>query len=708
MSDANIQHTGGVVYRATNRRTFKACRTCRLQKARCIINTPNPPCRRCRATGRDCIFEEITGGNTSRRRTASAQATEKNDEATDTTRLARLEQEVARLRETVGQLSRKSPRNKLSRHTSDTDSSPWLSPSPSSKGLEAHRAPQPARLGDRASAPEDLGHMHLDAPITAVHAMTSRSFIGDRVSPTEFPLTEQKEIVSASKGWGDLISREIISEHDARRLFQLYMANANVFLPLFDPAADDFDSMRAYSPFCFVTILAIALRVDPQTPESITKGGRCLQEARHLAMKSLFASSVSVETVQGMLLLAAYSESNWFAVSHAYQMGLDLGLLNSPEREDMPYRECPEQSDNPRSYEEMHLSRMLRTGLILHQVEQEIGSGTAHRSQRAVPPNILQDSSLSNLISAPQWMRIVSNIEIVHIRERMLHDIGDNNIPAQNIPELIGRVDGDIEAWFIGWDAKYEALGCPVTSFSRSSLRLQRDYAFIIISSAIISKLGSRRRSLDSIQTMIDATLERSTRILASIAEKNDYKWYLPWAPTYSALFPAFTATLAMRLARLRPDTVDWGALNALFAAVAGILERYPYPQFARIIRELASLAIQLASSRDWNPPRPTNDSTIQLAEQFPFKSAPIRHATPEAVNSAAIAGPDSTSWIASSESHSGTIENGTDANDPYAAMDLAIPSLPSTPGYMLDFNSFAASLQMSFGDVEDYTLFQG
>ena len=53
-----------VTYRSTQMRTFKACRTCRLQKTRCI-GAENPPCRRCRATGRDCVFEELGSSNKS-------------------------------------------------------------------------------------------------------------------------------------------------------------------------------------------------------------------------------------------------------------------------------------------------------------------------------------------------------------------------------------------------------------------------------------------------------------------------------------------------------------------------------------------------------------------------------------------------------------------------------------------------------------------
>ncbi len=46
------------VFKVTARKTFKACRACRLQKARCE-SEKNAPCRRCQDNGRDCIFDDL-------------------------------------------------------------------------------------------------------------------------------------------------------------------------------------------------------------------------------------------------------------------------------------------------------------------------------------------------------------------------------------------------------------------------------------------------------------------------------------------------------------------------------------------------------------------------------------------------------------------------------------------------------------------------
>ncbi len=90
-----------------------------------------------------------------------------------------------------------------------------------------------------------------------------------------------------------------------------YMTGANAFLPLFDPIVDTFEAVRQSSTFCLTVILAIALSVDRARPSSEKLRDHTHAEACHLAAKSLFMASPRLETVQAMVLLAAYSEKNW-------------------------------------------------------------------------------------------------------------------------------------------------------------------------------------------------------------------------------------------------------------------------------------------------------------------------------------------------------------------------------------------------------------
>lgn len=192
------------------------------------------------------------------------------------------------------------------------------------------------------------------------------------------------------------------------------MANANVFLPIFDPAVDSFDAVRQSSTFCFTVILAIALRAEhPHSHSSPTqKGDQCFLEAQNLATQSLFASFARLETIQGMLLLAAYSDKNWFAVSHAYQMSRDMGLYDTIYEEDDTLKSVHALRDS----RDRRLVRRTRTALILHHVEQEVASGTTRPSKgRPVNEDFMKDF-LGNKFLNTYDMRIVANVEIVQLR----------------------------------------------------------------------------------------------------------------------------------------------------------------------------------------------------------------------------------------------------------------------------------------------------
>ena len=189
------------------------------------------------------------------------------------------------------------------------------------------------------------------------------------------------------------------------------MANANAFLPLFDPATDTFDAMRRHSTFCFTAILAVALRADSPSSDPSWRGERCFLEAQNLAAKSLFTGSPRLETIQGMIVLAANSDRNWFAVSHAYQMSRDIGLWKLLSR-DAGHHTADTETRTTGPGNRL-LARRMRTALILHHVEQEVAGGTSRSSKGEPVESRVLDGFLRNKASSLSNIRIVSNVEIV-------------------------------------------------------------------------------------------------------------------------------------------------------------------------------------------------------------------------------------------------------------------------------------------------------
>jgi hypothetical protein len=106
----------------------------------------------------------------------------------------------------------------------------------------------------------------------------------------------------------------------------------HLFIPLFDPSYDTYESLKERSPWTFDAILAIAAKIRSGNGPLSGTFYKCLEEAQGIARSSLFGPVVRKEAVQGMLLLAAWSTNGWLPSGHAMRMALDLGLHRALEK----------------------------------------------------------------------------------------------------------------------------------------------------------------------------------------------------------------------------------------------------------------------------------------------------------------------------------------------------------------------------------------
>lgn len=274
-------------------------------------------------------------------------------------------------------------------------------------------------------SPEDLDLLRLNAPITAVHSMRPNCPSTDSSSPqshrlhasargVESPLCPLRESNPDTSGFDDVISAGLLSESKARELFHLYMAGANIFLPLFDSSTDTFEAIRERSAFCLCAILTVALQLDRSLPDSEDVLRKCTIETQALASRTLFSSSPKPEDIQGMLVLAAYAEKNWFAVSHALEMAEDIGLRNCLPRL-LGEREHGH-GIRPTPSSQKRLTRMARVFLVLHNVEREVASGIARKSKLEPLNEQHLRSFLECKYAVIYDIRIVSTIEITQLR----------------------------------------------------------------------------------------------------------------------------------------------------------------------------------------------------------------------------------------------------------------------------------------------------
>ncbi|KAK5796280.1 hypothetical protein VI817_005565 [Penicillium citrinum] len=582
-----------IVFRAENIpvRFFKACRWCRRQKMRCDARN-QVPCFRCRSTGRDCILDPIedTRRRNDRRRKPSTPARySASAVASPLDHRSGFHTPASREREY-------SPAAGNASFDTSIDSLPESSTfrEPRRSQTADHHGPESQQL-----SPNDM-----IAPVSAVHSMSVNLLGSDDIF---------MEHSSGGDPRGDIIARGIVTEERARVMYDRFTGGMKNFLGLFDPIRDTFDSIRSRSLFCFTVIIYLASRAVVDL-RSDTHMQRVLQdEAQRLAEDSFFERPTKLETVQGMILLAAYSEKTWFSTALILRTALDSGLEKSLDRllsqEDVP------RSSLSASMADRQLVWQTRTWLISFTLELDVASGTGRKSRIGEVDIMKLRRFLDYPLSLPSDMRTVCIVELHQLRgnSRMVIEncgiIGD--IVSTELPAIMTR----LQSWWTTWDEIHMNNGFHAGAFQRSSLKLMLLYARIFVLCATLARIQKLQPTSSSSDTeIIDQNVLNLWQSLittimdqmAFLINEPAYRCQLPWAPTYPALTIAFVTTFALRIARWRPNMINQDLLLERAEKICDFLKQPPYPDIHRTVSIFVNYARALIASQRSQ----SNDST--------------------------------------------------------------------------------------------------
>ncbi|KZN93291.1 Protein priB [Penicillium chrysogenum] len=597
-----------IVYRAENVpvRFFKACRWCRRQKMRCDARS-QVPCFRCRSSGRDCILDPIDDG---RRR---------NDRRRKTTTPARNQSTASPLGSRTGYHTPASRDQGFSPATvQDGGFDTPIDSLPDSTGLSSL---QRSYTSD-ANGPESqqLSPNEMIAPASAVHSMSVN-------------LLDTNDIFmeNSAKGdsRGDIVARGIVSEELARVMYERFTGGSKNFLPLFDPIRDTFDSVRSRSLFCFTVIIYLASRAVTDL-RGDTHMQRVLQdEAQRLAEDSFFERPTKLETVQGMILLAAYSEKTWFSIALILRTALDSGLEKSLDT--LLSQENVPRSSLSASMAERELVWKTRTWLITFILELDVASGTGRKSRIAEVDVVKLRKFLDYPLSLPFDMRTVCIIELHQLRgnSRVIIDntstIGD--IVSTELPAIMTR----LQTWWTTWDEIHENNGFHIGAFQRSSLKLMLHYARIFVFCASLARIQKLEPAYtDSSSEILDQDVMNLWQSLVTtimdqlgfLINEPAYRCQLPWAPTYPALTIAFVTTFALRVARWRPNLINQSLLLERAERICDFLKQPPYPDIHRTVSIFVNYARALIASQRPQSNHSTDVPILAQNEGPPFEGA--------------------------------------------------------------------------------------
>ncbi|OOO09045.1 hypothetical protein OAory_01103410 [Aspergillus oryzae] len=465
---------------------------------------------------------------------------------------------------------------------------------PAPSALEDLRASQTADQNGPES--QQLSPNDMIAPVGAMHSM-SVNLLGSNNIFMDNPANGDTQ--------GDIVTRGIVSEERARVMYERFMGGSKNFLPLFDPIRDTFDSIRSRSVFVFTVIIYLASRAVTDL-RSDTHLQRVLQdEAQRLAEDGFFERPTKLEAVQGMILLAAYSEKTWFSTALILRTALDSGLEKSLDT--LLSQENVPRSSLTASMADRQLVWQTRTWLISFTLELDVASGTGRKSRIAEVDIMKLRKFLEYPLSLPCDMRTVCIIELHQLRgqSRVIIDNSStiDHIVSTELPAIMAR----LQNWWTTWDEIHDNNGFHAGAFQRSSLKLMLNYARIFVlcaSLARIQKLQSTdssydsesidRRVLNLWQSLVTTIMDQ----LAFLITEPAYRCQLEWAPTYPALTIAFVTTFALRIARWRPTLIDQDLLLERVHHICEFLKQPPYPDIHRTVSLFVNYARALIVSQ--------------------------------------------------------------------------------------------------------------
>jgi hypothetical protein len=130
----------------------------------------------------------------------------------------------------------------------------------------------------------------------------------------------------------DVVTKGLVSLQEALGLWDIFFSGCHLFVPLWDPKYDQFDTYLSRTPFSLNGLLAVAAKIRAGNGPLGQTFHHCLEEAQGIARSTLFGPIVRKEAAMAMLILSVWSQNAWLPCGHALRMGLDMNLHRALDR----------------------------------------------------------------------------------------------------------------------------------------------------------------------------------------------------------------------------------------------------------------------------------------------------------------------------------------------------------------------------------------
>ncbi|KAJ9092612.1 hypothetical protein QFC19_008650 [Naganishia cerealis] len=414
----------------------------------------------------------------------------------------------------------------------------------------------------------------------------------------------KQKVRSHVHAFPDIVDLGLVSETEARELFDLFFSGSSNFLPVYDPTYDSWDDLRMRSPFSISAIVATGARVrDGGGPMSKTHR-LALDHSRKIALGTMFTPVTRIEAVQSMIVLAAFSDQGWLPTGHAVRMALDMELNHcfmKLLRDNMGQGKTPDQLEADRD-----LVVGARVWFCLYMIEHQMSYGTGRPAILREDESIAQCRRfLEHPLSIISDVRLISTVECIALRAPLhvvLTSSPEDPVDQMTVARL-QQANYDLDRWQNYWDRVLaERFNKDEGDFFRESLAAQREYSSLFINSQLLRGVKEaadvRKMPQDKRDLAIRAMRNAQTCLDIAIRGKN-YRSGLRFAVHYTHVCAAFAASFLIRIARLFPRELDLKKTAKDVEELASVLEKVPAGRYARSLR----LILRRARKQKFIPP---------------------------------------------------------------------------------------------------------
>ncbi|KAA1467894.1 hypothetical protein DENSPDRAFT_833050 [Dentipellis sp. KUC8613] len=380
----------------------------------------------------------------------------------------------------------------------------------------------------------------------------------------------------------DVVSKNVISEAEARELFRIFYHGCSTFLPIFDVNVDTYDSLHERSPFAVDSICMVAAKVRDGGGKPSEVYTKCLQEVQAMSCATLFSPVMRQEAVQAMILVSGWSDNGWLTGGHAVRMALELSMHKAWPRL-LRRMEANKASDDP---EDRELVISARTWFCLYLFEHQMSYGSGR-------PAILKDDEsiwqcrllLRHPLAIEDDMRLVSTVELMAIRERVTNHLAPyaHGPVDEHTFEVLRTADAEFKHWYQTWDQafsqKYEDA-----AFYRQSLQIQHLHAELFHNASALRGIDGP----EDVQKMPASQRELAIRSINIARQGLDitvnspsYREGMKYAVHYTHATATFAASFLLRLARLFPNDCDIQDTRAKVELLASLMSEIPGKRYA-------------------------------------------------------------------------------------------------------------------------------